>query len=166
MTSLKPTSHHESHAWAVHYILSSETFSPGRNFASWSFSKLLEASLWLHSAEGCRAAIRHRGSERDGGVVLWDFLVRFITRLAESCFGFRPLHIEGWPADWGWGSAAPDFFHRTGIGVEVCRQAKLWFGGLYLKFSSGYLVTYSVSAPQGVFMGSVGPRYLFFMGEL
>jgi hypothetical protein len=64
----------------------------------------------------------------------------------------------------GTGFFCPTFPHRTGTGVEVRRQAKFWSGSLYLKFSFANLATYSASAPQGVFMGSMGPRIFILYG--
>jgi hypothetical protein len=126
-------------------------------------TSFLEASLWPHSAQGCVAAIRHRGSEGDWGVVFRAFLVRSIPRLVDWCFGFRPVHIDGWSADWERGSAVPGFFYRTRTDVEVCR-AKFWFSDLYLKFSCLVVLRHTRRLPRSEYFGVSGPL-IFFMGE-
>jgi hypothetical protein len=85
-------------------------------------------------------------------------------KLGNSCFGFVPLHIRV-VGRLGTGvSAAPDLLTVPEQASRYVVRLKCWFGCLYLKFSFGYLATYSTSAPQVVFMGVSGSPDIYFYG--
>ena len=63
------------------------------------------------------------------GAWLLVYLVRFSTGLGDSCFGFV-LFISKVGRTTGDGVLLPGFIPRNATDVELCRQAKLWFGGL------------------------------------
>ena len=116
--------------WEVHYISGSEFLLPGRNSVSQSFSKFPRDPVPLKVAGMWYGTAILKGI----GAWLLDLLVRFSTGLGDSCFGFV-LFTTRFVWSTVEGVLLLGILPRTGTDVQVCRQAKFWFGGLHLKFS-------------------------------